>query len=184
MNKMKLLSLTGLFSLCFTGAVNAVIINLDAYDGTDPDPVMVSLALDAGIYDVNVIGVAEGGLYNSWNAWGNTYGCNSSGADCTHGWVNNYTFSSTELGVQTFSDGIRYSSSLLALDHSVNSMFMLTSAAVVDFYIPDSSYSDNLGGMSLDVTEHLSVPEPSILALFCTGIIGLGFARRRMLHQS
>ena len=179
MDKMKLLSLMGLFVLSFAGTVNAVIINIDAYDGTDPDPVKISLALDAGTYDVNAVGIADGGLYNSWNAWSKTYGCDSSGTNCTFGWVNDYTFSSAELGEQTSSDSVRYSSSLLALDNSVNSMFMLTSFAVVDFYILDSPYRDNLGGMSLDVMEHISVPEPSILAILATGIIGIGFACRR-----
>jgi len=184
MVKIKLVTLIGLFALSFAGSVNAVIINLDAYDGTEPDPVKVSLALDAGTYNVNVIGVADGGLYNAWNAWGRTYGCDSSGANCTNGWVNNYTFSSAELGVQTFTDGIIYASSLLALDNAIDSTFTLTSAAVVDFYISDRPYYDNLGGMSLDVTGHMSVPEPSILALLGIGIVGLGFTRSRKPYQS
>lgn len=104
----------------------------------------ITVFFEAGTYNVTPIGVADGGTYNSWNAWGIV--------DLPEqGWVNLYYFSSTEFGQIVIYDDIRYASELSALYNALSTSFTLTSDANVNFYVKDSPFSDNVGGMSLRI---------------------------------
>jgi TRAP-type mannitol/chloroaromatic compound transport system permease small subunit len=52
--------------------------------------------------------------------------------------------------------------------------FTLTGLTAVNFFIVDSPYSDNAGGVSLSVSS--GVPEPSTWVMMLIGFAGLGFA--------
>lgn len=165
------------FLFGFMGNSHAVIIDINSITNNESRP--VSVFFDAGTYDVSAIGVSDGGAYNSWNAWnwGQVYGCNSEGANCTVGWINNYYISSLEFGELFLSDGIRYANSLLALANAVSTSFTLTSGAFVDFYIRDgvngSLAWDNRGGISLNANLPTKAPEPLSLFLIIIGLIGM-----------
>lgn len=61
----------------------------------------------AGTYGVTPIGTADGGAYDAWNAWGGLVtDCDASGANCTTGWLNNYSLASDEWGPLLVSDAI------------------------------------------------------------------------------
>ena len=155
------------------------IIDIDARINTTTNPVTHFFA--AGTYDVTPIGVAAGGAYDAWNAWGFVAGCDSNGENCSNGWINSYSLSAPGLGVpaQTFSDGGRYATPLQALNAAISTQFTIATSGTVNFFITDNPYTDNLGGMSLHVTSQ-PIPEPSTVLLFSTGMVGLiGFARRR-----
>jgi hypothetical protein len=152
---------------------NAAIINLDAVNETLSSQ---TLMLGAGTYDVTVVGLGYGGDYDAWNAWGKESGCDDAGKNCSKGWINNYKITALSLGTSLFTDGIRYETPLLALEFAIDTSFTLSATEYVEFYIDDSNYTDNIGGISLDIS---LVPEPSVIALFGLGLIGVGFARRR-----
>jgi hypothetical protein len=163
----------------FTANANAAIVNLDArLNGTGNT---VDLSLTAGTYSITPIGTANGGDYNAWYAWTNgVTGCDSNGENCSRGWIHSYGYESSEIGtVNVGSNGTdnRYATDLLALDHSLGSLFTLTSDAVVSFFIRDYPLTDNAGGISLDVT---AVPLPAAAWLFGSALLGfVGLSRRR-----
>ena len=157
--------------------VNATIININSLSNNESNP--ISVHFDAGIYDVSVIGVGDGGAYNSWNAWngGQVFGCDGGGANCRVGWINNYYISSLEFGEMFLSDGVRYANSSLALANAIPTSFTLTSSAFVNFYIRDGVNGnlawDNVGGMSLGINLPKSVPAPPVLLLLLVGLVAI-----------
>ncbi|VAV86355.1 hypothetical protein MNBD_BACTEROID02-1626 [hydrothermal vent metagenome] len=164
-----------------TQFASAAIVNINSRINNESNP--VSLLLDAGTYDVTPIGITDGGAYDSWNAWngGQVTGCNSSGENCSTGWLNLYYFASSEFGEVSIWDVNRYASSSLALANSISTSFTLISSATVDFYIIDgangSTAWDNVGGISLNVAS--PVPLPTALYLFLSGVAGLAAIRKK-----
>jgi hypothetical protein len=161
----------------------ASIVNINSLSNNESNP--VNLTLQAGTYDVTPIGTAQGGAFNSWNAWngGQVVGGDANGANCVVGWINNYFIYSQELSELFFSDGIRYKTSLLALDHAVGTTFTLVSDAIVSFYIKDgtngSTAWDNRGGMSLNVTS-TATPIPGAIWLLGSGLFGFIAFKRKL----
>jgi len=149
----------------FARTSSATIINLD---GTTGDPVSIFLA--TGMYDITPIGVEAGGLYNAYD------GSN----DHPGNWVHAYTISSEELGSTLLWDGTVHESDLEALANAVSTQFAITFDQEVAFFIFDTSYADNDGGVSLRLQP---VPEPSTLILLALGILGLYMVRARS-HRS
>jgi hypothetical protein len=137
----------------------AVIIDLDAHARTDLEHVWVPLP--AGTYDVTPIGPSQGGGFTAWNAYGvPAYGCDANGAHCEVGWQTRYSFVSERIPNAAYWDSLQYETPALALAHGVSTTFTLPTANLVGFYIDDSNYSDNVGGVSLLVSlSSAGVPE-------------------------
>ncbi|NCR44162.1 MAG: hypothetical protein GPJ09_07665 [Microcystis aeruginosa SX13-01] len=102
--------------------------------------------LPAGDYKVEYIGVAQGGQYNAWSAW-----------PSRDRWLNNYVISSSQFS--NIYNGERiWADPSTALANAKNTNFVLTKDGNVTFWIDDSVYEDNTGGISLRVT---SIPTPA-----------------------
>jgi hypothetical protein len=163
--------------------VQAAIININSVINGTGNPIVQFFS--AGDYQVDYIGVADGGMYDAWNAWGNVQGCNANGANCQNGWLNNYSISSSEFSIVQGTD--TYATPALALANGQNSSFVLKGDGNVNFFIGDQPYYDNVGGVSLRVRPIsnppvTSVPEPSsILGLLSLGVLGIGAALNRKL---
>jgi hypothetical protein len=192
------------------GVGNTAIVNINARANSENNT--VELFLEAGIYDVNPIGIADGGAYDTWNAWSSTscsdpYGCQRTIPTTVTGWMNNYCVKSSNFefvevdgavlspvntpgsGLESFyyidnyylvTDGLVYPTALNALAGSQSSKFSLTTAGLVEFFIPDHSYAlgDNSGGISLNI-----VPLPGAVWLLGSGLIGLVGFRRKMFFS-
>ncbi len=79
---MKTVTISTLFILLLSFAnADAAIVNINSKTNGTNNPII--LTLSAGIYNVTPIGIADGGDYNAWNAWGNTSGCDGDGANCS-----------------------------------------------------------------------------------------------------
>lgn len=74
------------------------------------------------------------------------------------------------------SDGGRYSTPTLALLNALSTTFTLTATSIVKFFIRDQPYRDNVGGMSLNVSE---VPVPAAAFLFAPALLGFLGLRRK-----
>jgi hypothetical protein len=157
------------------------IVNLNATTSNN----RVQLNLNAGIYDVEYIGIAEGGQYDAWSAWrlgpSTPSGCNNLGTNCSTGWLNTYYYniaSSNFTGALSSND--LYATPLLAKQNGVDTTFSLTQNNLVSFYILDRPYTDNSGGISLRVTSRVVTPEPITLAgLGVVGMVGLTMRRKK-----
>jgi hypothetical protein len=148
---------------------NAATVDLDAVINTNPNP--VELKLKGGTYKVTPI---AGRTFAAWNYWGRTNGC-SCGADCRRASLNNYSITTPTESI-FMSDGDRYSTPTLALLNALSTTFTLTKTTIVNFFIPDQPYRDNLGGMSLNVSE---VPVTAAAFLFSPALLGFLGLRRK-----
>jgi len=129
----------GFFILGMIGAGNAIDIDLDACSNGNTNP--VSLFLSAGTYNVTPIR----GFYTTWNPWGYVILPDK-------GWTNIYGLASAEFTAYTVGDEVIYETADEALANALSTSFTLSSDGYVDFYIEDSFYPDNIGGISLDVS--------------------------------
>ncbi|MFM6436230.1 MAG: cadherin repeat domain-containing protein, partial [Microcystis panniformis] len=117
------------------------IINIEARWGRS-----VTEFLPAGDYKVEYIGIAQGGQYNAWSAWGSR-----------DRWLNNYVISSSQFS-NIYNGEKIWSDPSTALTNAKNTTFVLSKDGNVTFWIDDSVYEDNTGGVSLRVT---SIPTPA-----------------------
>lgn len=182
------------FSLSGAASADAAIINInaasDAYSqGGYANP--VSIALSAGTYNIFEVGVAGGGVYDAWNAWGVPW-------EQGGGWLNAYRVESANITsflvngtpispslkyghlLYNVRTGGIYSTPLEALAAAPMATFTLSTSGLVNFAIADYPLTDNIGGISLSVDPVINspVPEPSTMLLLGGGIAGLIAARR------
>lgn len=128
---------------------NIYAVDINAKTSTRENP--VSFELEAGTYTVTVIGTSKGGTYNAWRFWFLRVKKNKKG-EWVSGWINKYSYSSKEFTEVTLFDGKIYGTPETALANAKNSEFTLKNKARVNFYIVDSPYFDNRGGISLLIT--------------------------------
>ena len=163
--------------MMFSAYAHAAIIDVGSTIGNNT----VSITLDAGTYNITQVGTTDGGLYNAWNAWGDTFGCDINGENCTHGWLNSYHINSSEFSTIDIAPTSIYADPLLALaNNSGVTSFTLSTNTNVSFTTVTSFLSDNVGGISLDIQEASSVPAPTILWLLGIGGVGLISAKRKL----
>jgi len=157
----------------------AQVINLNAQTTTTYAP--YTQLLGAGTYQVFDVGTgdAAGALYDAWHPWGLTGGgsCDTGGANCTWGWYRRWymDFGSGEVG----NNSGFFASAALALASAKTDdphSFTLLAPTTVKFWIADSPYTDNTGGVSLSIA---AVPEPETWGLLLAGLGLLGVAARR-----
>ena len=125
-------------------ADDASIVNVDARVNTHRNP--NRLYFKAGRYTVTPVGTADNGYYNSWNPWG-------------HGpyWTHRYWIDSTQFATIS-THGNWHETDIEALEEAVSTAFTLQEDGYVDFYIGDSVYRDNTGGVSLHIGRDFTEP--------------------------
>jgi len=92
--------LVGISVFLFVNFASATIININSRSNSSANP--VEIFLEAGTYNVEPIGIAAGGLYDSWIAWAsagcnNPNGCPATSPTTVTGWLNNYEIISSSL---------------------------------------------------------------------------------------
>lgn len=180
MQKPVLAIMAGLCLAGFTSQAAAIEYNLD-YTG----PVNQQITLDAGSYEITPLGTVDGGQYDAVNYWSNVSGCDGNGENCSQGWVWSFSLQdAVNAVVASYSSGI-YSNRLAALGEAKAFgpfQFDLASSQTLHFQFDDTNYSDNIDGVSFDLSLAplvTSVPAPGTLALFGIGLAGAGLLRRR-----
>ncbi|MEM6747262.1 MAG: hypothetical protein AAF608_07575 [Pseudomonadota bacterium] len=135
----------------------------------------VTVSLDAGVYELSFVE----GAYKAWNAWGKVQGCDSDGANCSKGWLTNINVLAEGTVYKLGRHG-RFETPDLAL--AAASPFTLTLSALTDvtFYIGDSYFKDNVGGISMQVAA-IAMPVPAAGLLFVGAAAGFAVARRRRM---
>lgn len=147
----------------------------------------VNLTLEAGQYTIRVAGVAGGGMYDAYSVYAPT-AANAAWTDSRWSVSLNdgvsAVYTQADIGGTTADfDGRvkagRYNSAAAALSaysSAVAYTLNLASTQTVSFYVDDSSFGDNSGGVSIAVA---SVPEPATLAILGLGAVAAAFAVRR-----
>lgn len=151
------------------------------------------IAFAAGTYKITPIGIADGGQYDAWNAWGagEFSGCDELG-QCSRGYLNSYSFGfvgendfvteiATVGGSVVEGTALAYQTPMLALINAESWIFNLERASSLYFYLRDGviSYGDNVGGMSLRIQ---TIPEPKSICLLLTGLSLTALAVRRRMR--
>lgn len=187
------------FALAFIGvtsAAEAQVINIDSSLSTG-----VSVALVAGAdYTLSYAAAGTvGATFLAWHPWGDVTNCNDLGQLCTRGWSERFNVIGTGGNVYSLSASADpYATAGSANVSAVagptlgalNGVpinifgslipFHQSSDITAVFYIADTVYSDNLGGVSLVLTRVINpVPEPETYALMLAGLGGLGWMARR-----
>ena len=147
------------------------IININSRSNNQSNP--VNVFLEAGTYQVEPIGTADGGAFNAWNPWSRTSctnpdGCQRTSPTTVTGWMNYHLVMSSDIVAVTIEgtpgsidpttpgyrvdDGFVYPTAIIALANAQSSVFALSASGNVGFAIPDSPLGDNAGGISLRIT--------------------------------
>jgi hypothetical protein len=169
-------------------AAYATEVDLDA-----TSPSGSSLSLGAGTYDVSEIA----GTYVSANLWADGgVGSSASGgpcdtpSSCRYGFRPTFDISINGAPATSYSIPVAQGAFPATYDTAADALaafqtyqaanpisFTLNSASTVNFFVPDGSYSDNSGGVSLSVVS--AAPEPAAWMLMIFGVGGIGLVLRR-----
>lgn len=158
-------------------AASAATVNLNSMTNTKTPGAGEVLTLGPGEYVVTPIDGRDDNGFIAWNAWSNNpvENCDADGANCRKGWLTNYAYRIGGLDPVLKSSGV-FATPQKALDNAKIATFTLTATETVEFFISDSNYGDNDGGVSLRVSQ---VPVPAAAGLLVAALGGLGIARRR-----
>ncbi len=134
-----------------------------------------AVSLSPGFYETRMIG-------GSWNAWGQTDGCEPDGSDCTRGWLSFFYLDVN--GIETtVSTGGRYRTPQLALENPASTSFEVAFGDTVRVAILDAMPGDNSYAFPVTIgffEAAAEVPGPAApVALF---LVGLAIASRRLLR--
>ncbi|MEM8931851.1 MAG: hypothetical protein AAGE94_11795 [Acidobacteriota bacterium] len=143
--------------------------------------------IEAGVYDVTFLSMADGGLYEGWNAWGTVTGCDGSGAGCSTGYFVAFAcevpgFGLTSVGAVTTTI---WATPELAIANAPTDVSFEAEAGDLVCYILDNLYSDNLGGVSFRLDRRLptvDVPTVGEVGLWVIGLL-LGLAGIAVLRR-
>jgi hypothetical protein len=69
-------------ALGLAGPSAAAVVDITSLNGSG-----TTVLLGAGTYRLSYAGVSGGGADDAWNPWTNVSGCDSSGMNCTNGWL-------------------------------------------------------------------------------------------------
>lgn len=181
MGCMKATVLAGVVTLAASAVTAATLVDIDARTNTTTNP--VNVLLDAGTYDVTP---TDTGAFLAWSPWALNSGCDQDGGGCTNGWIFNYSYRiDFDPSEQTTVGGAGiWATPELAFATGFPIELTLPVQQTVSFFVSDSQYTDNRGGISLLITprngEPSIIPLPATLPLLLgAGLMLLGLGRFR-----
>ena len=154
------------------------ILDLSAVANGHLQPVVVNL--QPGLWRVLPIGSTGGGAHEAWHAWnGQNLGCGATPGACTQGWMWNYFVQcpgmpAVKVGAVMPGFGApKFATAAEAHARAREHWFPLDNPTAVSFWIGDSSYFDNLGGVSL-LLQSAAPTYPSFVATPATISVATG----------
>lgn len=192
------------FAGLFVGLFGAVIAQAEVINISSANSTGTTVALMAGgDYTLSYASAGTAGAsYLAWNPWGSVSGCDQNGEHCATGFSERFNILGTNGDIYTFSASAGpYATELLANSAAVAGplvssrnggpssnigpviYFHQDNDIDAVFYISDSTYSDNSGGISLVLTRVDAIPEPETYALMLAGLGVVGYMGRRRKAQ-
>ncbi|MDY7016405.1 MAG: PEP-CTERM sorting domain-containing protein [Cyanobacteriota bacterium] len=185
-------------SIAIAGSAEAASMFRVDLDAANPNN-QQTVNLAAGDYKVELLGIADGGLYDAWSLRPSTTCpsvCNQTRPITFTGWLQNFSIESSDItsisnafnigtGKYLATDSKVYNTAAAANAAFKPVLFSLGANSNVNFEILDDPYIDNRGGLSLKISRVSEpVPEPaSTLSLLVLGILGAGSIRGRKYRK-
>jgi len=133
----------------YAGSYSDGIVTLHAAKNGLDNPVVVPF--EAGSYTVQPIE----DRFIAVNAWGGgvVSGCDDNGSNCTYGYYHRYSMSSDDIN-NYYGTTVNYKNEILAFEHAHPYDVTFDVDTNVSFFIVDTHYKDNIGGISLKIIKN------------------------------
>jgi K319L-like, PKD domain len=167
MNSLKKIAYLSLliFAFAFQDSY-ALIVDINAKINNEANP--IEAFLDAGTYQIEVIGTANGGLFNSWSAWSFTtctdpLGCINTRPTTNTGWLSAFQVTSPNITSVAVEGTLFSPESVIPTTGPKGSFFVVSPGATLFRVYDGYVYPDELSSLSRSLSSTFTLGAPGVV---------------------